>query len=161
MQFYIQNLFPVLAGLVLSSCAVTEGIQEPEDGEAERAEMMQRSRDFPDYLSQEVVRGQLEPIEFGDVVWKIPSSQWPRVRAAADYLLESEGRVILAGGAEVTSAEYARQLGQQRALSVKEALIGEGVPAARISTVSFGLDLQGRVRDRVDFGIIPGSGASL
>ena len=110
---------------------------------------------MPAYTSAGVMRGQLEGIEFGDTVWQVPASQKERVKAVATYLKVGAARVIVAGGAEVSSAEYARQLGQQRALAVKHALIGEGIPANQITTVSYGLDLPGKGRDRVEFGVVP------
>ncbi len=70
-------------------------------------------------------------------------------------------RVIVAGGADTSNAEYARQLGQQRALAVMEALTDEGIPANKIMTVSFGRDLPGKGGDRVEFGFVPTGESNL
>jgi peptidoglycan-associated lipoprotein len=116
-----------------------------------------RRAELPAYAgpgSGRVERGKMEGIDFGDVTWAIPDSEKDKVKAVATYMKVSAERVILAGGADVGSAEYARQLGQQRALAVKEALIHHGIPANRIITVSYGTDLPGKGGDRVEFGFI-------
>ena len=115
----------------------------------------QRRANLPSYSSQGVTRGQWEGIEFGDAAWELPPSQKEKIKAVAKHLKVQAERVILAGGAQVTSPEYARQLGQQRALTVKQALLKEGIPANRIVTMSYGLDLPGKGGDRVEFGTVP------
>lgn len=150
-------LLPVMA-LGCTSCAgLGAGGDEDADGEdgAAAAGEAPRRATLPSYTSAGVARGRLEGIEFGDTVWKVPAGQKSRVKEVATYLKVRAERVIVAGGADVTSAEYARQLGQQRALAVKEALIREGIPANRIVTVSYGLDLPGKGGDRVEFGVVP------
>jgi peptidoglycan-associated lipoprotein len=102
-----------------------------------------------------VTRGRLEGIDFEDTFWEIPELQKEKVKAVATYLKVRAERVIVAGGAAVGSAEYARQLGQQRALAVKAALMKQGIPANQIVTVSYGLDLPGKGGDRVEFGTVP------
>jgi peptidoglycan-associated lipoprotein len=78
-----------------------------------------------------------------------------KIKAAATLLKVRAQRVVLAGGAQVSSPEYARQLGQQRAMAVREALIDQGIPPNKITVVSYGLDLPGKGGDRVEFGIVP------
>lgn len=114
-----------------------------------------RRPSLPSYTSRGILRQQLEPVEFGDTAWEIPDSEKPKIKAAAKALRTQEQRVILAGGAVVTSPEYARQLGQQRAEAVRQALVLEGIPASRIITVSYGGDLPGGSGDRVEFGLVP------
>jgi peptidoglycan-associated lipoprotein len=147
-------LIPAMA-LGCASCASSGAAgEEDEEGAAAAGEAPRRAT-LPSYTSAGVTRGRLEGIEFGDTVWEVPAGQKDRVKAVATYLKVRAERVIVAGGADVTSAEYARQLGQQRALAVKEALIKEGIPANRIVTVSYGLDLPGKGGDRVEFGVVP------
>ena len=139
-----------------ASCASTGADPGEEDaGAATSMAETQRRANLPSYSSPQVTRGQLEGIDFGDAAWELPPSQKARVKAVATHLKVRAERVILAGGAEVTSPEYARQLGQQRALSVKQALMKEGIPANRIVTMSYGADLPGRGGDRVEFGTVP------
>ena len=145
---------PVLAGALLS-CASNEVASGGEDETAPGMGEAPRRAVLPSYLSPEVTRGRLEGIDFGDTVWEIPELQKEKVKAVALYLKVRAERVIVAGGAEVGSAEYARQLGQQRALAVKAALMKEGIPANQIVTVSYGLDLPGKGGDRVEFGTVP------
>ena len=78
-----------------------------------------------------------------------------KIKAVATYLKVNAERVIVAGGAEVAGAEYARQLGQERALTVKAALIKAGIPANKIMTMSYGGDLPGKGGNRVEFGTLP------
>lgn len=149
-RFCYLLLIPVLA-LGFSGCAATGTGAENEEadgGSPHRAAL-------PSYTSAEVTRGKLEGVSFDDASWEIPSSEEQKVEAAATYLKVRAERVIVAGGAQVTSPEYARQLGQQRAQAVKEALMDEGIPANKITTVSFGLDLPGKGGDRVEFGVVP------
>ena len=140
---------PVMAG-ALVSCASSEMASGEEDETAIGMGEAPRRAVLPSYLSPEVTRGRLEGIHFGDSVWEIPELHKEKVKAVATYLKVRAERVI-----EVGSAEYARQLGQQRALTVKAALMKQGIPANQIVTVSYGLDLPGKGGDRVEFGTVP------
>ena len=147
-------MIPVMA-LGCGSCSSTK-MEGDEDAEA-AATMgeTQRRANLPAYSSPGVTRGQLEGIDFGDGAWELPPGQKDKVLSVATHLKVRAERVIVAGGAQVTSAEYARQLGQQRALAVKQRLMKEGIPANRIVTMSYGLDLPGKGGDRVEFGTVP------
>ena len=137
------------------SCAGPKAAGD-EEGEAGAAMgETQRRANLPSFSSPGVTRGQLEGIDFGNAAWEVPAGQKDKVKAVATYLKVRAERIIIAGGAEVTSAEYARQLGQQRALAVKAALMKEGIPANRIVTMSYGLDLPGPGGDRVEFAVVP------
>lgn len=137
------------------SCA-TSGADPDEAGEAGAAMgEPQRRANVPAYSSPGVTRGRLEGIDFGDGAWELPPGQRQKVKAVATYLKVRAERVIVAGGASVTSAEHARQLGQQRALTVKQELIKNGIPANRIVTMSYGSDLPAKGGDRVEFGTVP------
>jgi outer membrane protein OmpA-like peptidoglycan-associated protein len=146
----------LLAPLVLFGAAGCSSVGAFDEGEeAEAASEAPRRANLPSYTASEVTRGRLEGIVFGDTEWAVPPGEKAKVQAVATYLKVRAERVIVAGGAQVTSAEYARQLGQQRALAVRDALIKEGIPANRIVTVSYGLDLPGKGGDRVEFGVVP------
>ena len=147
-------MIPVMA-LGCVSCAGSGAAGEEDEEAAATMGETQRRANLPSYSSPGVTRGQLEGIDFGDAAWELPPGQKDKVKAVSTYLKVRAERVIVAGGAQVTSAEYARQLGQQRALAVKQALMKEGIPANRIVTMSYGLDLPGKGGDRVEFGTVP------
>jgi peptidoglycan-associated lipoprotein len=143
---------PVVA-LTLASCSSTASVEE--GGENAGGTDSPRRATWPAYTSPDVKRGRMEGIVFGDAEWQVPKSERAQVKAVATSMKVRAERVIIAGGADVTSLEYARQLGQQRALAVKEALQDEGIPANKMVTVSFGRDLPGKGGDRVEFGFVP------
>jgi peptidoglycan-associated lipoprotein len=142
-----------LISLLLTACSTTQGEEENEETEG-MAEAPRRAS-LPSFNSPGVTRGRLEGLDFGDATWEVPDRERSKIKAVATYLKVNAERVIVAGGAQVTSPEYARQLGQQRALAVKAALIKEGIPANKIVTVSYGGDLPGKGGDRVEFGMVP------
>lgn len=146
-------LIPLIAG-GLSGCASTNAASDDPESEGGGGDSPRRPA-LPAFTSQEVTRNAVEGIQFGDASSEIEESQKPRVKAVATYLKVRAERVIVAGGAQVTSSEYARQLGQQRALAVRQALIREGIPANKIVTASYGLYLPGKGGDRVEFGFLP------
>ena len=152
MRYFSFFMIPLTAvGLI--GCASTEG---PED-EQEMGGMVEAPRraSWPSYAAPEVSRGKLGGIDFEDSSWEIPPGERMKIKAVATYLKVNAERVIVAGGAEVTGAEYARQLGQERALTVKAALIKAGSPANKIMTMSYGGDLPGKGGNRVEFGTLP------
>jgi peptidoglycan-associated lipoprotein len=147
-------MIPVLAlGCVNCAGHRTDGGTEEEDL-ADTPESPRRAN-LPAYTSAEVQRGKLEGIVFPDGAWQVPVSEKGKIRIAATWLKVRAERVILAGGAGVSSPEYARQLGQQRAMAVRDALVDEGIPANRITTMSYGADLPGKGGDRVELGLVP------
>ena len=149
------RLVGVVVLLGQGSCATKGGQAEEEMEAGGTMRETQRRADLPSYLSAGVKRGGFEGIAFGDAAWEILPGEREKLKVLAMHLKVTGERVIVAGGAQVTSAEYARQLGQQRALAVRQALMKEGIPGSRIVTVSFGLDLPGKGGDRVEFGTVP------
>lgn len=147
-------MIPVLA-LTCVSCATKPSGED--DGSADMADSTEAPRraNLPSYNSTGVAHGALEAIVFPDAEWKVPASEQAKIKAAATLLKVRAQRVVLAGGAQVSSPEYARQLGQQRAMAVREKLIDQGIPPNKITVVSYGLDLPGKSGDRVEFGIVP------
>lgn len=143
----------LLMALGCAGCATTDEAGEGEET-AGTGETPHRAT-WPAYTSSGVRRNQTDGIGFEDTQWELTKPQLTAVRALAKVMKVQNERVIVAGGAEAASPEYARQLGQQRALSVMAALIDEGIPANNIMTVSYGRDLPGRGGDRVEFGFIP------
>lgn len=136
---------------------ISGGDFEDSSSGAETAGSPRRGEDLPSFYgpgASRVKRGQFPPVVFKEGGWEVPDSETPKIKAVAAYLRSSAERVILAGGAGVDDPEYARQLGQQRALAVQRALVKQGIPVSTILTASYGQDLPGRGRDRVEFGFI-------
>ncbi|HYE33608.1 MAG TPA: peptidoglycan-associated lipoprotein Pal [Methylomirabilota bacterium] len=70
----------------------------------------------------------------------IKAGEASKVDAVAEYLKsEPNNRIEIEGHCdERGTEEYNRALGERRALAVRELLVSKGIPAERISTVSFG-----------------------
>ena len=134
----------------LSSC-----VKWSREGGGDRLCEAPRRANVAGYLAPQVKRGKVAGIGFAAGAWEMPKGERLKLRAAATYLKVTGERVILAGSAKESSAEYARQLGQQRALAVQQALVAEGIPANRMATVSFGRDMPGGGGDEVQFGFVP------
>jgi len=71
---------------------------------------------------------------------QVGASERVKLEKVADYMTKYAGvGVIIEGHCdERGSAEYNRALGERRALSVKQYLVGLGVPDARLKTISYG-----------------------
>ena len=72
----------------------------------------------------------------------IKTGEKPKVAAVADYLKANPSAAVLVEGHtdERGTAEYNRALGERRALAIREDLIGLGIEAGRVDTISFGKD---------------------
>ncbi len=72
----------------------------------------------------------------------INPTEQPKLQAVADYVKAHAGAKILVEGHcdERGTEEYNRALGERRALAAREALIGLGVDAGSIQTISYGKD---------------------
>lgn len=103
------------------------------------------------YLGGNVSKGQFSPVQFGYDSFEVGGAETGKVQAVADFMRSSSGDVIIAGFTDDRGTEeYNRGLGERRALAVRESLIGMGVAAGRVQTVSFGEELP----------VDPGSGDS-
>jgi peptidoglycan-associated lipoprotein len=73
---------------------------------------------------------------------EVRSEEKPKVAAVADYLKSNPANAVKIEGHcdERGTEEYNRALGERRALALRETLIGLGVDAGRVDTVSFGKD---------------------
>lgn len=71
---------------------------------------------------------------------RVSSSEAPKLDEIAAYLMSNPGTgVVVEGNCDSRgSDEYNRALGERRALSAKEYLIGKGVAESRIRTISYG-----------------------
>lgn len=72
----------------------------------------------------------------------IPGAERSKLAAAAEWLKANPGHALfLAGHADKRGTpEYNRALGERRALAVREYLVGLGLPAASLFTISYGSD---------------------
>ncbi|MDE1170155.1 MAG: OmpA family protein [Verrucomicrobium sp.] len=70
----------------------------------------------------------------------IRSSERGKLQKIADWLKENPGkRLMLAGHTDIRGTpEYNRGLGERRGLAVREYLVGLGIEASRLFTISYG-----------------------
>lgn len=82
----------------------------------------------------------ISPVYFAFDSYRIAASELVKVQMAAEHLRSFPRDVLIVEGHtdERGSSEYNLALGERRALAVREALIGLGVSAQRIQTLSFG-----------------------
>ena len=98
--------------------------------------------DGSSYLGGNVSKGQFSPVQFGYDSFDVSGAETGKVQAVADFMRSSKQDVIIAGFTDDRGTEeYNRGLGERRALAVRESLIGMGVSAGRVQTVSFGEEM--------------------
>ena len=94
------------------------------------------------FLSAGVERNRFAPVHFGFDSYVVGSGEQAKVSAVASALRGSSSSLIIAGFTdERGTAEYNRGLGERRAQAVRQSLIGLGMSADRIQTVSFGSEM--------------------
>ena len=94
------------------------------------------------FFGANVDRNKFQPVHFGFDSFVVAAEERGQVRRVAEYLQDSNKRVIVAGFCdERGTAEYNRALGEKRAEAVREALIADGVGAERVQTGSFGSEM--------------------
>lgn len=94
------------------------------------------------FLASGVDRRKFAPVHFGFDSFVVSPSEQSKVFAVASSLKSGSDSVIIAGFTdERGTPEYNRGLGERRAQAVRQVLIGKGVSADRIQTVSFGAEM--------------------
>jgi peptidoglycan-associated lipoprotein len=94
------------------------------------------------FFSNNVVKGQFQPIYFGFDSFEISPSETGKLRQIAGYMKGTRNNIILAGFTdERGTPEYNRGLGERRAQTARNFLLSLGVSSARIQTVSFGQEM--------------------
>lgn len=94
------------------------------------------------FLSPGVDRQRFAPVYFAYDSFVVSSAEQSKVASVASALKGSTDNVIVAGFTdERGTPEYNRGLGERRSQAVRQVLIGKGVNAARIQTVSFGAEM--------------------
>jgi peptidoglycan-associated lipoprotein len=86
--------------------------------------------------------GRFETVYFAYDSADLDGSGNQAVRADADLLRKESGKVEIEGHCdERGTAQYNLALGARRAKTVRDALVGAGIKAGRLSTVSYGEEL--------------------
>ena len=82
-------------------------------------------------------------VYFGYDSSSVRSSEESKVQSVASALSsDTQARLLIQGHCdERGTEEYNRSLGERRALSLREDLVGKGVDARRIQTISYGEDM--------------------
>lgn len=99
-------------------------------------------QDGANFFGGNVAKGEFPPVYFGFDSFTVGSNEIAQIREVAARLKGSSQTIIIAGFTdERGTEEYNRSLGERRALAVRQALIDDGVSAAKIQTVSFGKEM--------------------
>jgi peptidoglycan-associated lipoprotein len=94
------------------------------------------------FFSNNVEKGQFQPIYFGFDSFEISPSEATKLRHLAGFMKGARNNIILAGFTdERGTPEYNRGLGERRAQATRNFLLSLGVSSARIQTVSFGQEM--------------------
>lgn len=110
------------------------------DGSGTGAPLPERSGGS--FLSSSVDRSKFAPVHFGFDSYTVSPGEQSKVAAVAASMKSSRDSVIIAGFTdERGTAEYNRGLGERRAQAVRQVLMGNGISADRIQTVSFGAEM--------------------
>ncbi len=104
--------------------------------------------------SERLMAGKFPVVHFNDGGTEIPASEKRKIQTVSRWLTGNPERVLIAAGARAQSPEYARQISDERARNVRNALISAGVPASKIQTVSFGEDAAAITGGGVSFALI-------
>ena len=130
------------AALVLPSCKTKDQYASGMDGDFVDGVPLPERTDGASYLGGGVSKGQFSPVQFGFDSFEVSGTEMGKVQAVADFMRSSKQNVIIAGFTdERGTEEYNRGLGERRALAVREKLIGLGIGAGRVQTVSFGEEM--------------------
>lgn len=135
-------------GFALVGCSSTP---KNDENKAEATEKVQADIDAAERAAAEKAAAELAELKAmidGKVVhfdfdqYDIKPEDYELIKANADYLtLQPELSVTINGYCdERGTREYNLALGERRAMSVKNALVAEGVSPSRINVVSFGED---------------------
>lgn len=152
------------SGLLISlpSCSMFGGAGDPDADDARDMQPQPRRTEMPSLYgpgSERVRAGSFPGIKFGDDDWRLSPAETEKVHTVARWLMGNPERMLVAAGAHAESPEYARQLSDLRAQTVRRALIAAGVGEEKIVTVSFGEDAPAATGEGVSFSII-GTGAT-
>ncbi|MEO6054826.1 MAG: OmpA family protein [Chthoniobacterales bacterium] len=116
------------------------------------------------FFSDHVAKGEYAPVYFGFDSFTVSENEMGTIDKVASALKGTSKTIIVAGFTdERGTEEYNRSLGERRAEAVRQALIGKGVSAGKIQTVSFGKEMPAdsgsgdaawAKNRRVEFGVV-------
>jgi peptidoglycan-associated lipoprotein len=99
-------------------------------------------QDGVSFFGNNVDRNKFAPVYFGFDSYSVEGQEQSNLDTVASSLKSEGGSVIIAGFTdERGTPEYNRSLGERRAGAVRDYLIGRGVDAGKLQTVSFGADM--------------------
>jgi peptidoglycan-associated lipoprotein len=94
------------------------------------------------FFGDNVDKHQFSPVYFAFDSFDIQSSERGKLDQVASSMKSSSSTVIIAGFTdERGTPEYNRGLGERRAQAARDYLIGQGVDAGKLQTVSFGAEM--------------------
>lgn len=112
------------------------------DGDSVNGTPLPDRQDGISFMSSNVDRSRFRPVYFAFDSYTVGGEERAKIDEVASFLRESHGTIIMAGFTdERGTPEYNRGLGERRALSVRQALIGAGADGSHIQTVSFGAEM--------------------
>lgn len=110
------------------------------DGFAENVPLSGRPNHV-NFDSPKVRKDLFESVHFAFDRYEVSPSEMPKIQRVSDYLRSRSAGVIIAGHTDsLGTVEYNRNLGERRALAIRDALLQLGADASRVQTVSFGED---------------------
>jgi len=152
----------ICASLSLSSCALFKKKSggEGEDGDYVTGTPLPDRVAGSNFFGDTVNRTQFQPVYFNYDSFSVSDAEMAKLDPVASAMKGMKNDVIIAGFTDAAGTEeYNRGLGERRAQAVREALIGMGVNAGRLQTVSFGEEMPASQTDdaknrRAEFGVI-------
>ncbi|MEO8206636.1 MAG: OmpA family protein [Chthoniobacterales bacterium] len=151
--------------LTLSSCANKKNKQYTGvDGDFINGTPLPDRADGSAFFGNNVAKGEYAPVYFAFDSYEVSESEMGKIDKVASAQKDSSKTIIVAGFTdERGTEEYNRSLGERRAESVRQALIGKGLSANHIQTVSFGKEMPAdsgsgdaawAKNRRVEFGVV-------
>jgi peptidoglycan-associated lipoprotein len=154
----------VLAAISFSSCTKKDQQYTGVDGDYVNGTPLSDRPAGSNFFGDNVIRGQFPPVYFAFDSTEISSDSQSKLQQVAEALKSGSKTLIVAGFTDDRGTEeYNRGLGERRADAVRQALINDGLNAARIQTVSFGQEMPADSGDneaawaknrRAEFGIV-------
>ncbi len=131
--------------LALTGCRSTQGeggagVQDPND----LIDPALLGGDLPlgerTAFGQQVLGVTFEPVRFAYDSFQVQDTERAKIKCAADYMSHNPTLTLVAEGNcdERGSHEYNLSLGERRALAVRAYLVGLGIDAGRVQTLSYG-----------------------
>jgi peptidoglycan-associated lipoprotein len=112
------------------------------DGDTVTGTPLPERQEGVSFFGSNVTRNQFPPIFFGFDQSQLGSDEDRKIQQIAVFMKHHSNTIILAGFTdERGTEEYNRALGERRAQTVRNTLIGLGISSGRIQTVSFGQDM--------------------